>query len=258
MAEEKALWQQHISTIVIVGGAVGAAARLITISGGDLNTSRAVLQQQGVGTVLVGTALAFMPLVCLVGVALIVYMRETSVPTRWIAFAAWALVLIAILLVPLGSVALTAVLIGGFLVVDRRRSRRLERSGLPPEHLAVERARHKRQTTWAATLVALIAGGTVLVAGAPWMPIEVVEINGQQRLAYVLDSDSGSASLLDAETFHVEYFLEPIEDRRLCSLDRWWFQRTLGSLINGWTPYEPCRTPDEPEPSELPTEGSGT
>jgi hypothetical protein len=251
-------WKDHISLLLGVASATIVILRLLVVSAYRPETSLSILVSAGVANVILGTIISTVPFlimtaeIYLVGLGL--YSRIYS--ARWYPFAVLIGLAINVLMCPL------VILITGYLVCgavtstvqtkakleaqieEEKKQKNLERA----KELEKSLLRGNSGTRVSLPLFGVMYFVTFLI-WSPWWAVEKIEIaynptRVESRVAYVIDSNPTTLTILNEKTRKIEYFsAKTLSISRSICLTRdskWYLSRPLISLLPPDPKYPKC------------------
>ena len=203
--------REHLGLAIAVAGALAVVFRLLAVAEYDTDTALAILQISGTAEIAVGTLMTVLPLVEMLGLAVLaIAILVFDGPRSRLAVLVGAAVVLALAV----SFAPYSPLLDGFYVVLVPLAlvgRRLIRGTAPGDADDIKR----KSVIALLACVAVMLAGSVAFGPSAWLPAEAVVADGQPYVGYVLTSGSDGASLLLDQSRRVVH-VGPLTRRVLC------------------------------------------
>ena len=194
-------WQSHVGLIVGAATATLVCIKILAVANWDMNTALGVLAANGTANVLTGSLLAVLPVlaaVFAVGVAPMIEQnlsRRTPVERAAVRLAeVWP----GLLLIFIAPTILLFLVVLWWIVIAvvrlRRKGKKRNRATKDSKAGGAPPSRFESLSVGLASVFILVFSSLM----TPWLPSEVVSLEGEETTAYVLNVDQNRATVLFA------------------------------------------------------------
>jgi hypothetical protein len=241
--------------ILTIVAALVVVLRLSAVSAFDPGTTYVMMREIGSGNVLIGTLTSLLDIVLLLLVLAILAMLLVESGPKFVLIPVLGIVaVIAAFVIPAGQllIAILGYPIGSW--VGRRRGRKRAAQLVPKDARGEERDRksraaiaqveaeiekQKQHLGWLISIYLSFITVSALLFEGPWLPLEVVTIDDEQRVGYILRAEDDQVVFLTRGSRTVEYLDGSIQERAICRA------ADIGPLPNLLeSPLLPKPTPD--------------